>query len=81
MIKRSPCSRSIGRIQNQYISRSLMIEDIIDILNAELVEDQAFKITGIRGTGKTDKFVDFIQEFQILIRNEPTQSCHHRRRL
>ncbi len=30
-----------------------MIEDIIDILNADPVEEQAFKITGIMGTGKT----------------------------
>ncbi|MBQ6462700.1 MAG: hypothetical protein IJJ59_05215 [Pseudobutyrivibrio sp.] len=53
MMKRSPYSISFGRIPNQYISRSLMIEDIIDILNADPVEEQAFKITGIRGTGKT----------------------------
>lgn len=53
MIKRSPYSISFGRIPHQYISRSLMIDDIIDILNAEPVEDQAFKLTGIRGTGKT----------------------------
>lgn len=51
--KRSPYSISFGRIPNQYISRSLLIEDIIDILNAEPVEEQAFKLTGIRGTGKT----------------------------
>ena len=53
MIKRSPYTISFGRIPNQYISRSLLIEDIIDILNANPVEEQAFKLTGIRGTGKT----------------------------
>ena len=53
MNKRSPYSISFGRIPSQYISRSLMIEDIIDILNSEPVEEQAFKLTGIRGTGKT----------------------------
>ena len=52
-MKRSPYSISFGRIPNQYISRSLLIEDIIDILNADPVEEQAFKLTGIRGTGKT----------------------------
>lgn len=52
-MKRSPYSISFGRIPNQYISRSLLIEDIIDILNAEPVDEQAFKLTGIRGTGKT----------------------------
>ena len=53
MTQRSPYSISFGRIPIQYISRSLLIEDIIDILNADPVEEQAFKITGIRGTGKT----------------------------
>ncbi|SEA57613.1 ATPase [Pseudobutyrivibrio sp. ACV-2] len=53
MSKRSPYSISFGRIPNQYISRSLLIDDIIDILNSNPVEEQAFKLTGIRGTGKT----------------------------
>lgn len=52
-MKRSPYSISFGRIPTQYISRSIMIDDIIDILNAEPVVEQAFKLTGIRGAGKT----------------------------
>ncbi|MBR5635500.1 MAG: hypothetical protein IKW81_01040 [Pseudobutyrivibrio sp.] len=53
MAVRSPYSISFGRIPNQYISRSMLIEDIVDILNSNPVEEQAFKLTGIRGTGKT----------------------------
>ncbi|SDA62111.1 hypothetical protein SAMN02910275_01658 [Butyrivibrio sp. INlla18] len=53
MSTRNPYAISFGRIPNQYISRSLLIDDIIDTLNSDIVEEQAFKITGIRGTGKT----------------------------
>lgn len=50
---RNPYAISFGRIPNKYISRSIIIDDIIDILESNPVEEQAFKITGIRGTGKT----------------------------
>jgi len=53
MQKRNPYSISFGRIPHQYISRSLLIEDLIDTLNSDPVEEQAFKLTGVRGTGKT----------------------------
>lgn len=53
MANRSPYSISFGRIPNQYISRSLLIEDLVETLNSDPVEEQAFKLTGIRGTGKT----------------------------
>lgn len=50
---RNPYAISFGRIPNKYISRSVIIDDIIAILESNPVEEQAFKITGIRGTGKT----------------------------
>ena len=53
MPNRNPYAISFGRIPTQYISRSLIIDDIIDALNSDVVEEQAFKLTGIRGTGKT----------------------------
>ena len=53
MKDRNPYAISFGRIPNQYISRSLLMDDIIDALDSNMVDDQAFKITGIRGTGKT----------------------------
>lgn len=52
-MSRSPYSINFGKIPTQYISRSLLIEDIIEILNNDPVEEQAFKLTGVRGTGKT----------------------------
>lgn len=53
MAKRNPYVISFGRIPTQYISRSLLIDNLIETLNSDIVEEQAFKLTGIRGTGKT----------------------------
>ena len=53
MSDRNPYAISFGRIPRQYISRDILIEEIIDTLNSDSVEEQAFKLTGIRGTGKT----------------------------
>ena len=53
MSDRNPYAISFGRIPNQYISRSLLIDEIVDTLNSETIDEQAFKLTGIRGTGKT----------------------------
>lgn len=50
---RNPYTISFGKIPAQYISRSLIIDDILDKLETEPADEQAFKITGIRGTGKT----------------------------
>ena len=51
--RKNPYTIGFGRIPNHYISRDLLIEDIIDNLNSDDVNGQAFKLTGIRGTGKT----------------------------
>ncbi|MBP3295644.1 MAG: hypothetical protein J6M27_03605 [Lachnospiraceae bacterium] len=53
MTGRNPYAISFGRIPNQYIRRDVLIYDILDMLMAEPVMEQAFKLTGIRGTGKT----------------------------
>jgi hypothetical protein len=53
MAIRNPYAISFGRIPSQYISRSLLIDDIVGALNSEVIEEQAFKLTGVRGTGKT----------------------------
>lgn len=52
-MERNPYVISFGRIPTHYINRSLIIDNIIEILEADPVEEQAFKLTGIRGTGKT----------------------------
>lgn len=53
MSNRNPYAISFGRIPTQYISRSLIVDSILDSLESDIVEEQAFKLTGIRGTGKT----------------------------
>lgn len=51
--KRNPYAISFGRVPHQYISRDIIIEEIIDTLESDIVAEQSFKLTGIRGTGKT----------------------------
>lgn len=50
---RNPYVISFGRIPTQYISRAVMIDSMIETLDSDIVDEQAFKLTGIRGTGKT----------------------------
>lgn len=52
-MNRSPYAISFGRIPTQYICRRILVDEIIDTLNSDVIEEQAFKLTGIRGTGKT----------------------------
>ncbi|MBR1599699.1 MAG: hypothetical protein IJ661_12425 [Lachnospiraceae bacterium] len=53
MMKKNPYAISFGKIPSQYISRDILIEDMVDTLSSEIVDEQAFKLTGIRGIGKT----------------------------
>ncbi len=53
MSDRNPYAISFGRIPTQYISRTILIDSIIETLESDIVDEQAFKLTGIRGTGKT----------------------------
>ena len=50
---KNPYSIGFGRIPSHYIIRDLIIEDIVEQLNQEEICGQAYKLTGIRGTGKT----------------------------
>ena len=61
---RNPYVASFGRIPNQYISRNLIIDNITDELNSDLVAEQAFKLTGIRGTGKTVTLSAIVKELK-----------------
>ena len=53
MTARNPYAISFGRIPHRYISRDYVLDEILDALTSDIVEQQAFKLTGIRGTGKT----------------------------
>lgn len=53
MQKRNPYAISFGRIPTQYINRNAIIDSVIDAIDSDYVDEQAFKLTGIHGTGKT----------------------------
>jgi len=53
MNTRNPYFISFGRIPTQYISRALIVDSIVETLESDIIEEQAFKLTGIRGMGKT----------------------------
>lgn len=52
-MNKNPYAISFGRIPTQYISRTLVIDEIIELMNDEDSKEQAFKLTGMRGAGKT----------------------------
>ncbi|MCR5603435.1 MAG: hypothetical protein K6G27_07015 [Lachnospiraceae bacterium] len=49
----NPYTTGFGRIPSHYIVRDIVIDDIIESINAYEIQGQAYKLTGIRGTGKT----------------------------
>ena len=53
MNKRNPYTISFGKIPSQYISRAGVINSVIETFTSEEPDEQAYKLTGIRGTGKT----------------------------
>lgn len=53
MIKRNPYAISFGRVPNQYINRSVVVDSIVEAVEDDPIREQAFKLTGLRGTGKT----------------------------
>ncbi len=53
MNKKNPYSLSFGTIPHQLIGRDIIISDLLDALNNEYSGEHAFKLTGIRGAGKT----------------------------
>ena len=52
-IRENPYTVGFGRIPAHYISRDAVIDEIIENFKSENVQGQAYKLTGIRGTGKT----------------------------
>lgn len=50
---RNPYYISFGKIPNQYLTRKVLIDEIVETLLADPIQEQAFKLTGLRGTGKT----------------------------
>ena len=53
MADRNPYVISFGRIPTQYISRTILIDTIIESLESNVIGEKAYKLTGVTGTGKT----------------------------
>ena len=51
--EKNPYAVTFGRIPNRYISRDLLVSEIVEMLDSDVTDEQAFKLTGIRGSGKT----------------------------
>ncbi len=52
-MKKNPFSISFGKTPYQYIERNLIIDEIMSELEADIIQNQCFMITGVRGFGKT----------------------------
>ena len=52
-MERNPFVLNFGRVPAQYISRELVIDEILEELLAEEPQNNCFMLTGIRGSGKT----------------------------
>ncbi|MCQ2522175.1 MAG: ATP-binding protein [Lachnospiraceae bacterium] len=50
---KNPFAINFGIVPYQYIERQLIIEEIVDEMNADIVQNSCFMLTGIRGSGKT----------------------------
>ena len=50
---KNPYSIGFGKIPTQYIDRDLILDEIEDLFNEDPSTEQAVKLTGMRGTGKT----------------------------
>ncbi|WP_035789379.1 ATP-binding protein [Butyrivibrio sp. XBB1001] len=53
MAGRNPYTISFGKIPSKYLSRNSIIDSITEELEYDSPDEQVFKLTGIRGTGKT----------------------------
>jgi ribosome-associated translation inhibitor RaiA len=53
MAQKNPYTISFGKIPQKYLSRRSIVDSITEALESDIPDEQAFKLTGIRGTGKT----------------------------
>ena len=50
---KNPFSISFGKKPYQYIEREFIIDEITEELESDIIQNQCFMITGVRGSGKT----------------------------
>ncbi len=53
MTKKNPYTISFGKVPSKYLGRTGVVDSIIESFESDEPDEQAFKLTGIRGTGKT----------------------------
>ncbi len=53
VVPKNPFSISFGKKPYQYIERDLVIDEIMSDLQSDIIQNQCFMITGVRGSGKT----------------------------
>ncbi|MBR6381978.1 MAG: ATP-binding protein [Lachnospiraceae bacterium] len=58
MTERNPYVISFGKMPKQYIDRTILLDELTETLNADPIENSAFILTGIRGSGKTVTLTD-----------------------
>ncbi|MCR5399902.1 MAG: ATP-binding protein [Lachnospiraceae bacterium] len=73
----NPFTLNFGKVPTQYIDRRILIDEIVEELQAEMIQNQCFMLSGTRGSGKTvtmtsiEKRMD--TEDWIIIRLNPTR--------
>jgi energy-coupling factor transporter ATP-binding protein EcfA2 len=58
----NPFSISFGKKPHQYIERELIVDEILDELQSDIIQNQCFMLTGVRGSGKTVTMTAIEQE-------------------
>lgn len=64
MAVKNPYTISFGKIPNKYVSRTAVIDGIIEEFDSDRPDEQVYKLTGIRGTGKTVTLTAIEQYFR-----------------
>ena len=74
----NPFAMNFGKLPSEYISRDIIIEEIIQEITADVPQNQCFMLTGTRGAGKTvtmtaiEKRIEDIKDW-IIIRLNPSR--------
>ena len=53
MPKQNPYTVGFGKVPTEFIGRNVIIDTVMEALTSDIPDEQAFKLTGMRGTGKT----------------------------
>lgn len=68
---RNPFAINFGKLPQQYIGREIIIDEIVNELEADPAQNQCFMLTGMRGSGKTGDHI------QPVVRSAHSRSVIH----